>query len=143
MQAAAEAVIWFSPRQIGWATFFGSPIATGLPLRANARAAADEDGERLAIAVGSIGTALLLVLAFVLPDDFPGSLLSIINAVTAHTIAKMQWSQQQQAHGAPHVQATGRAIRVTLVSFVLAIALAIVIVFVGAMLFPDAALWGP
>lgn len=134
-------VVWFSPAQVGWATLFGTPLAAGWLLRANARAAQNEDGAKLALWSGIGGTLLLFALALVLPDSMPGSLLGVVTALTAHSVSKLQWTQRARAHGTPRTAETGRAVKVTLSCLVAAVAVAVALGIVGVLLFPEAEIW--
>lgn len=137
-----EDVVWFSPRQVAGATFFGGPLAGGLLLRGNARAVQDDNGAKVALWGGIGGTVALLALAlFVLPDNFPGSALGVATAAGAHSIAKKQWVQRVSAHHAPQTAATRRAVKITLLSMGVLLLVVLVVVGVGVGVFPDAELW--
>jgi hypothetical protein len=64
-------ITMYSPGQIAWATYLGAPIAGCWLLALNYRRLGDARAANLALISGSIGTVLLLALAFVLPERFP------------------------------------------------------------------------
>lgn len=78
----------YSPGQVAWATFLGSPIAGCVLLAINYRRFGKPDAATAALALGAVGTALLLVVAFTLPEDFPGSLLTGAYTLVMYQCAK-------------------------------------------------------
>lgn len=88
-----------------------TPLAAGWLLRANARAAQNEDGAKLALWSGIGGTLLLFALALVLPDSMPGSLLGVVTALTAHSLTKLQWTQRARRAPFPSPRSVDRGRR--------------------------------
>lgn len=139
--ASPHELSWFSPKQIGWATFFGTPMAGSLMMRENARVAHDQQGADLALWTGVGGTVLLFSLAFVVPDNFPNSVLPVTSALAAHSWAKLRWARRAESHRAPRTEPSGRAVKITLLTLLAVLAVALTVGFAGVMLFPDAAIW--
>lgn len=81
----------YSPGQIAWATFLGTPIAGCLLLALNYRRLGDFTAANLALISGLIGTVLLFALAFVLPDRFPNTVLP-----SAYTLGMYQCAKTLQ-----------------------------------------------
>jgi hypothetical protein len=78
----------FSPAQVAVASLIGSPLPAFYLIARNFRIAGYEKQARLMLIVGGIATASLLVIAFMLRDRSPHSLLSIAATVCVHQIAK-------------------------------------------------------
>ncbi|MBB3207050.1 hypothetical protein FHS27_002869 [Rhodopirellula rubra] len=79
----------FSPGQIAWATFLGAPIAGCLLLASNYRRLGKPADAQIAWVVGLLSTVLLLAIAFVLPDEFPNTVLPAAYTFTMYQCAKM------------------------------------------------------
>lgn len=78
----------YSPGQIAWATFLGAPIAGCWLLALNYRRFDDAMAANRALIFGSIGTILLLALAFFLPERFPNFVLP-----AAYTFGMYQYAK--------------------------------------------------
>ena len=70
---ASPTITMYSPGQIAWATYLGTPIAGCWLLALNYWRLGDVKAANLAWIFGSLGTVLILALAlaFVLPERFP------------------------------------------------------------------------
>jgi hypothetical protein len=68
---ASPTIKLYLPGQIAWATFLGAPIAGCVLLAYNYRRLGDSMAATLAWISGVIGTILILVLSFFLPERFP------------------------------------------------------------------------
>jgi hypothetical protein len=74
---AATAEKLYSPRQVAVATFLGSPIA-GCCLLGSNYAVLGRPGARVqALLVGVVASAVVIGLAFILPKNFPNTVLPI------------------------------------------------------------------
>jgi hypothetical protein len=78
----------YSPGQVALATLLGAPIAGALLLAANYRELGEVNAPRKAVVWGLVGTVLLLMLSFVLPDSLPNSTLPMSTAITVFLLAK-------------------------------------------------------
>jgi hypothetical protein len=81
----------FSKAQVSLSTFLGAPIAGALLMRMNYKALGHTKAAKQSLSVGIAGTAMLLVVAFFLPDNFPNLVLPI-----ASLFAVQQWYKQGQ-----------------------------------------------
>jgi len=100
---AAVAGLVYSVRQIAVATFLGTPLAGALLLGANFRALGKPASRKPAIIWGVVATVVVMVLAFILPDRMPNSVLPI-----AYTMGMRQAALQLQGAAlTAHAQASG------------------------------------
>ena len=79
----------YSEGQVTLATFLGLPIAGGILIGKNARAMGNPKAARQSIAVGAVGTVIVLATALLLPP------LTLILPV-AYVIGVQQWYKQTQ-----------------------------------------------
>jgi len=61
----------YSPRQIGWAAFFGSPLAGVVLLQANFRAMARSRQANTTLLFGTLASGVLLALLILMPRSIP------------------------------------------------------------------------
>jgi hypothetical protein len=101
--AAAVAGPVYSVRQIAVATFLGSPLAGTIMLGANFRALGKPAARKQTIIWGVVATVAVMVLAFILPDRFPNSVLPIGYTMGMRAAA----IQLQGAALTAHAQASG------------------------------------
>ena len=80
-----------SKAQVSLATFFGAPIAGALLMCMNYKALGHAKAAQQSLTVGIVGTTILLVVGFFLPDNFPNLVLPI-----ASLFAVQQWYKQGQ-----------------------------------------------
>ncbi|MFO0819073.1 MAG: hypothetical protein U1A77_14100 [Pirellulales bacterium] len=73
--AAPKQQTLYSPGQIAWASFLGSPLAGGILMALNYRRFGNSTAAALTFTAGLVGTVLLMVISFFLPDNFPGSIV--------------------------------------------------------------------
>ncbi len=93
----------FSKAQVSLATFLGAPIAGAILIGKNHKASGHPKAARQSCTVGIVGTAILLIVAFFLPDNFPNVVLPI-----ASLIAVRQWYiQVQEATFKTHIAEGG------------------------------------
>ena len=78
----------FSPGQIAWATFLGSPLAGCVLLSMNYRRNSNSSAAKKTLAAGAAVTVVLMIVAFLLPDAVPSSALPIGCVFAMHQIAK-------------------------------------------------------
>ena len=81
----------FSKAQVSLATFLGAPIAGALLMRLNYKALGHAKAAQQSLTVGIVGTAILLVVAFLLPEDFPTFILPL-----AALFAVQHWYRKTQ-----------------------------------------------
>ena len=86
--AFAPRITLYSPGQIAWATFLGAPIAGCWLLALNYKRLGQATAAGAAVAVGLAGTVLLFAIAFVLPDNFPNSVMPAIYVFCTYQIVK-------------------------------------------------------
>jgi formate-dependent nitrite reductase membrane component NrfD len=89
------------PGHIAWATFLGAPIAGCVLLALNYKRFGDATAATLALIVGLIGTVVLLAIAFVLPDNFPKSVLT-----ATYTFGMFQCAKSLQGDALNHCKET-------------------------------------
>ncbi|MCB1208660.1 MAG: hypothetical protein KDK97_04995 [Verrucomicrobiales bacterium] len=78
----------YSSGQVAWSTFLGSPFAGCLLLATNFRRFGKSKASNVTLVAGFIGTALLLVLSYFLPDNIPTSALSGGSIFGMYQVAK-------------------------------------------------------
>jgi hypothetical protein len=88
----------FSPGQITWATFLGAPIAGCVLMALNYRRFGDFTSANVALVTGFIGTALLLAIAFFLPENFPNSVLPVAYTFGMYHSAKLLQGTAYEQH---------------------------------------------
>ncbi len=96
---------FYSPNQIALATFLGSPLAGAVLVALNYRRAGDGPAARKAVLLGAAATAVLIPLAMVLPDWFPGPVLPVACVVGAWQLAG--WIRQNHLEGRGHPASPG------------------------------------
>jgi peptidoglycan/LPS O-acetylase OafA/YrhL len=67
----------FSPQQIGVATFLGAPVAGAFFLSQNYRQLGNTGAGTQSLVWGLLGTILLMIVSFFLPENFPNSVIPI------------------------------------------------------------------
>jgi hypothetical protein len=88
----------YSPALMTVATFLGAPVAGCILLAHNYRVLGKQSAARHWLIWGSIGTALLLVVAYFLPDKFPHMALPIGYTVGMHQAVKQVHGAEYAAH---------------------------------------------
>ncbi len=78
----------YSPRQVGIATFLGSPMAGCWLLGANFAATDEHERRRNALLAGVAATITLLLVSFMLPENFPSIVLPIASTFVLQDRAK-------------------------------------------------------
>lgn len=78
----------YSPGQVAWASFLGSPIAGAILMALNFRRLTDFKSANYTLVCGLMGTCLLFVLAFFLPENVPNAVLPAIYVYTMYQCAK-------------------------------------------------------
>ena len=94
----------YSPGQIAGAAFLGSPIAGCWLLASNFGELGRLDDQRKSIVGGLVATVALVAAAFLLPDNFPNSVLPVAYTVVLHQLA----TKLQGASFRAHLEAGGR-----------------------------------
>jgi hypothetical protein len=129
----------YSPGQIALAAVLGSPLAACWFFACNFRELGQPKTAKHYLIWGGIGTAVLLVIAFFLPDRFPNSILPI-----AYTAGLFQAAKQ--LHGttvARHISAGGRlgswwsVVGISLLCLILVVVALIGIVLLLSFVSPD------
>ena len=77
----------YSVRQIILATFLGAPLAGCVLLAQNYRVLGQSTAVLITLLAGGASTALLLALAFVLPDNFPNMVLPVASCLALRQMA--------------------------------------------------------
>jgi hypothetical protein len=85
--AAAGAGKVYSTRQIMAATFLGTTMAGAILMAGNATAFGEGERRRSYLVWGGVATALLMVVALLLPDRFPSSILPLGYTLALHAVA--------------------------------------------------------
>ena len=67
--------ILYSSGQIAWATFLGAPIAGCILLALNYRQLGNATAANIALILGVFGSVLFNIIALLLPESFPNSIL--------------------------------------------------------------------
>ncbi len=96
--------ILYSPKQVAIAAFIGSPIAACWFFAKNYRQLGDPQKATQCLLWGIIGTVVVLLLAFQLPERFPNQIIPL-----AYTLGLLQASKR--AHGSlveQHLSAGGK-----------------------------------
>jgi hypothetical protein len=78
----------YTPRQVGAATFVGTPVAGCILLASNQSGLGKPEARLRTILRGMVGTLFVLAVAFVLPDSFPRLLLPTAYTVLLYGIAQ-------------------------------------------------------
>jgi len=77
----------YSPGQVAGAAFVGSPIAGCILLASNFALFGSPERRQLTLFWGVLSTVAVFVLAFVLPENFPNSVLPAAYTVALHRVA--------------------------------------------------------
>jgi len=95
---ASENVSMWTPGQIAWCTFLGAPIAGSILIAMNYSALGERSKRNSTILYGVLGTIGVLVVAMLLPDNFPNSPLLAAQVVAMHQLAKRYQGQAVMEH---------------------------------------------
>ena len=128
-----ETIRLYSPALITLATFLGAPVAGCILLAHNYRALGKTATARQILIWGTLGTVLLLVVAFFLPDNFPNSALPIGYTVGMNQAVKKVHGKDYESHIASGGAkgSTWKAILTGVGCLCVIIAILLLIVFVG------------
>lgn len=110
----------FTPEMVAGASFFGGALGGGFLLAMNSSRLQDGKG-RKALLVSLAVTLVTLLLAFVLPEGFPGPALAVAAGFSMRSFATSLQGpaiQEHLARGGPR-GSTGRVVLVTLLSTLL------------------------
>jgi hypothetical protein len=99
---AIASVKLYSPGQVAWASFLGTPVAGCVLLAINFQRFGQITAANLALVTGFIGTIVVFAIAFVLPDNFPNLVLPL-----AYTFGMYQGAKQWQGETYQHRLANG------------------------------------
>jgi hypothetical protein len=130
-EPSSPSVKLYSPALITLATFLGAPVAGCILLAHNNRMLGRRAAARQWLLWGTVGTALLLVVAFLLPDKLPHYVLPIGYTVAMHQVVERLYGPEYTRHidnGGPAGSAW-KAVGIGLASFC-----AIMAVIVGVVL---------
>src|SRR5688572_20884645 len=126
----------YSPKQIAVATFLGSPLAGGWFMATNYRELGQEALATQAVWWGIAGAIVLMVIAFLLPDNFPNSVLPVACAVGMHSLVESRLGgaiKEHQAAGGP-LFSWWRVVGISLLCAAILLAFVFGVFFVLAML---------
>lgn len=98
------ATVLYTPNQILLAAFLGAPIAGSILMAINEQRLGRPKGVLSALAIGVALTALVVGLAFALPDDFPGLPLGLLGMGSIRAVVQLKQAEAV----ARHVQWGGR-----------------------------------
>ena len=126
--------VLYTPNQILLAAFLGAPIAGAILMAINEQRLGRPKGVLSSLAIGLVMTAIVIGLAFVLPDNFPGLPLSLLGMGAIRALVQMK----QADAVARHLQWGGRkgsgwaaaGIGILGGVFVVVVAIAIALVYV-------------
>lgn len=94
----------YSKSQVGVATFLGSPIAGAILMSQNLKALNQYEEAKRYLLIGFISTATLFLLAFIIPDNFPNSSISLFGL-----LAVIHWYKTtQESLYANHISMGGQ-----------------------------------
>jgi hypothetical protein len=91
----------YSVGQITLATFLGTPLAGALILARNHQALGKSGSAWREVAIGGAATVLLVVLGFILPENFPAAGFSIGSCVGMYYYAKESQGDAIESHLKP------------------------------------------
>jgi hypothetical protein len=90
--------VLYTPNQMLLATFLGAPLAGSVLLAINEQRLGRPKGVIAALAFGFGLTALVIGLAFVLPDNFPGLPLSLLGMGAVRALAQVKQAEEVAKH---------------------------------------------
>ena len=93
-----EAVRLYSPALITVATLLGAPVAGCILLAHNYRSLGKQATAKQLLIWGTLGTALLLVVAFFLPENFPNKVIPIAYTAGMHQAVKQLHRKDYESH---------------------------------------------
>lgn len=88
----------YSPGHVAWASFLGSPLAGGAVLALNYLRLRKSKAGVIALLAGSILTVGLMMLAFLLPEDFPSSPIPIAYTIGMYQVTKLLQGDEYRQH---------------------------------------------
>jgi hypothetical protein len=88
----------YSPTLITVATLLGAPVAGCILLAHNFRVLGRHSAARQWLVGGSVGTAVLLVVGYFLPDNFPNMVLPISYTMGMHQAVKQLQGAEYASH---------------------------------------------
>jgi len=124
----------YSPGQLAFAAFLGSPMAAAWFASNNFKALGQRHSAQRALLLGVAATLVMLLIAAVLPENFPSSVFPLSYTAVVYVLAKSQFGRIVTTHtnaGGP----LGSSWRVAGVSML--IVLAVLGVFVGFVVLLD------
>lgn len=90
--------VLYTPNQILLASFLGAPIAGVILMAVNEQRLGRPKGVLTSLAIGVALTAVVLGLAFVLPDNFPGLPLSLLGMGAIRALVQMKQADAVARH---------------------------------------------
>jgi hypothetical protein len=135
-QSTLPASRLYSQKQIALATFLGSPLAGGWFMATNYRELGQEALATQAIWWGIAGAIVMMLISFLLPDNFPNSVLPIACAAGMHALAESKLGgpiKEHRAAGGP-LFSWWRVVGIGLLCALILVAVIFGVLFVLAML---------
>jgi hypothetical protein len=126
----------YSPKQIAVATFLGSPLAGGWFVATNYRELGQDALATQSIWWGIAGAIVMMFIAFLLPDNFPNSVLPIACAAGVYSLVESKLGgaiKEHQAAGGP-LFSWWRVVGVSLLCALILVAVIFGVLFILAML---------
>lgn len=125
----------YSPGHVALATFLGTPLAGAAVLALNEERLGRRNAALVTILLGAIGTAVILGIAFVLPDNIPASPFNLLQFVTLVIIARHRQGELVKRHYAAGGKKASAwsALGISLLTTVIAVIFAIPVFLVFAL----------
>jgi hypothetical protein len=140
VQAPAPEGRLYSVRQIILATFVGAPLAGCVLLAQNYRVLGQSTAVLPTLLAGGASTALLLALAFILPDNFPNLILPVASCFALRQMAIYLQGERISTHMTLGGKKRSWWIVVAIgaISLVLIFGVIFVVVLIGTSILPAA-----
>lgn len=126
----------YSQVQIAVGTFLGSPLAGGWFLSRNHRELGQEPLAKQAMWIGIGGAIVMMIIAFLLPDNFPNSVLPIACAAGFHALTEKRLGGVIKEHRAAggSLFSWWRVVGISLLCVAILLALVFGVFFILALL---------
>lgn len=92
------ATVLYTPNQLVLATFLGAPIAGSILMAVNEQRLGRPKGVITSLAIGVALTAVVVGLAAILPDNFPGLPLGLLGMGAIRGVAQMKQAEAVARH---------------------------------------------
>ncbi len=126
----------YSQAQIAVGTFLGSPLAAGWFMARNHRELGQDELATQAMWWGVAGAIVMMIIAFLLPENFPNSILPIAFTIAVHRLADSRFGgviREHRAAGGP-LFSWWRVVGISLVCVAILVGVVFSVLFILAML---------